>query len=236
MNIKQFRYAQDNLGYLLCGNHVAIAIDGGAVREMLTYLKEHTLELAFVTNTHAHPDHTIGTRELIHKTGATFLSNETLRKNRVIELENELIKVYHTPGHTSDSISFYAGNYLISGDTLFNGKAGRCFSGDLKGFYNSIKMIMGFPTETVIYAGHDYVEEYMAFAKKLEPGNANIDIFLNNYRPDHVYSLLDEEMKINPCLRFNDHAMVSIMIKKGFPVETEYHRWKAIMHIVQENQ
>ncbi len=235
MKVKQFRYAQDNLGYLLYGNRIAIAIDGGALQAILIYLEENDLELAFVTNTHAHPDHTIGTRELIRKTGAAVLSNETLRKNRVIEVDNEIIKAYHTPGHTSDSVSFYTGNYLISGDTLFNGKVGKCFSGDLKGFYNSIKMIMGLPGNTVIYAGHDYVEEYMAFGKKLEPDNTDIDIFLKNYSPDHVYSILDEEMKINPCLRFNDKKMVQIMKEKGFPVETEYDRWRAIMHIVQEN-
>jgi len=235
MQVKQFRYAQDNLGYILHGNHIAIAIDGGAVQKILLFLKKNELDLAFVTHTHAHPDHTIGTGELIRKTGATFLSNEMLRQHSEIKIENETIKVYNTPGHTSDSVSFHTGNHLISGDTLFNGKAGRCFSGDLKGFYNSIKMIMGLQGKTILYAGHDYVEEYMALAKKLEPDNTDIDIFLQKYSPDHVYSTLDEEMKINPCLRFNDKRMVSILIKKGFPVETEYDRWKAIMHIVQEN-
>ena len=235
MKVKQFRYAQDNLGYVLHLDRIAIAIDGGAVEEILLYLQENDLELSMITNTHAHPDHTMGTRELIGKTGATFLSNETIRKRGVIEIENERLKVYHTPGHTADSVCFHPGNVLISGDTLFNGKAGRCFSGDLKGFYNSIKMIMGFPGETIIYAGHDYVEEYMALAKKLEPDNTYIDVFLKKYSPIHVFSTLDEEMKINPCLRFNDKKMVSIMRKKGFPVETEYDRWKAIMHIVQED-
>ncbi len=235
MKVKQFRYSQDNLGYLLYSNHLAIAIDGGAVQEISLYLKENTLELVFATNTHSHPDHTIGTGELIRKTGATFLNNEMLRKNRVIEVENEIIEVYHTPGHTSDSVSFHTGKYLLSGDTLFNGRAGKCFSGDLKGFHNSIKMIMDFPGETIIYSGHDYVEEYMAFAKKLEPDNTDIDNFLIKYRPDHVYSILEEEVRINPCLRFNDKKMVSIMKEKGFPVETEYDRWKAIMQIVQEN-
>lgn len=106
MNIKQFRYNADNLGYLVYGDTSAIDIDG------------------------------------------------------------ENIQVFHTPGHTSDSVCFYYDHVLISGDTLFNGKVGRCFTGDYNEFLQSIKTLLALHCETVVYAGHDYVEEYMAFAHK----------------------------------------------------------------------
>jgi len=65
MNIKQFRYAADNFSYLVYGQRFALAIDGGAVQEILTFVETHGLNLTDVTNTHSHPDHTAGTQELL---------------------------------------------------------------------------------------------------------------------------------------------------------------------------
>ncbi len=39
MNIKQFRYSSDNLGYLIYGKDSALAIDGGAVQAILDFVK-----------------------------------------------------------------------------------------------------------------------------------------------------------------------------------------------------
>ena len=75
MNIRQFRYADDNLGYLVTHNREAIAIDGGAVAEMLSHLAVHNLTLTHVVNTHSHPDHTLGNQDLIHATGARHLDS-----------------------------------------------------------------------------------------------------------------------------------------------------------------
>jgi len=232
MKVKQFRYSSDNLGYLIYGESSAIAIDGGAVKAILSFMELNGLQLKFVTNTHAHMDHTMGNKGLLAGSDAKYLDNKSLCKNGIIEIEGEKIGVYPTPGHTLDSVSFHLGNVLISGDTLFNGKVGRCFSGDLRGFYKSIKMIMALSGKTIIYAGHDYVEEYMGFAKELEPDNRHIDGFLKKYDPGHVWSTLDEEFKINPFLRFNDRKIISILEKRGLPVETEYERWESLMSLM----
>jgi hydroxyacylglutathione hydrolase len=97
---------------------------------------------------------------------------------------------------------------------LFQGKVGRCFSGDLKGFFKSVKTIMDFPEQTIIYAGHDYVEEYMDFARRLEPDNPYIDEFLANYDPSHVRSTLADEYRINPFLRFNQEKIISKLVDR----------------------
>ncbi|MFC1820468.1 MBL fold metallo-hydrolase [Thermodesulfobacteriota bacterium] len=177
-------------------------------------------------------DHTVGNKALLGGSDAAFIEYKTLLNNKIIELDGEEIQVYHTPGHTQDSITFHLDNILLTGDTLFHGKIGRCFSGDLKGFYNSIKLIMEFPEETIIYAGHDYVEEYMAFVRLLEPDNTYIDAFLNRYDPGHVSSTLADEYKINPFLRFNEGKIISILEKRGLRVETEYDRWESIMSLM----
>ncbi len=225
MKVKQFRYSADNLGYLVYGNKECIAIDGGAVDDILSFIESKNLKLTFAVNTHSHPDHTMGTQTLVDKLNGKYVDLKTLVKNKTITVENQEINIYHTPGHTSDSICFHFDNILISGDTLFNGKLGRCFSGDLKGFFKSAKLLLSLPKETIIYAGHDYLEEYMAFAKGLEPDNIHIDKFLEHYNPNHVFSTLAEELKINPHLRFNDSKIIALLEKKGLPVETEYLRY-----------
>ena len=74
VHISQFRYAQDNLSYLIYENTSAIAVDGGAVDPILAFVRHRNLALRYVTNTHNHADHTPGNQRLIEKTGAEYLS------------------------------------------------------------------------------------------------------------------------------------------------------------------
>jgi len=231
MKLKQFRYSADNLGYLVYGEKYAAAIDGGAVKDIISFLDKRDLKLKYVTNTHSHFDHTTGNQALLDSTGAEYLDYDAIMRDRAFDLEGEKINAHPTPGHTDDSVVFYHSNFIITGDTLFIGKAGKCFSGNFKDFLKSIKFLMSFHGDTLIYPGHDYVEEYMGSAKKLEPDNKFIDLFLENYDPAHVFSKLEEEIKINPCLRFNDDKMISVLRNKMVPLETEYDRWKAVMTV-----
>ncbi len=227
--IRQFHYGSDNLGYLIYGRRACVAIDGGAVESILEFIRSRGLALAYVSSTHEHPDHTSGNRRLLEKTGARLLKPSQLEDGRIIDLDGEPIAVYRTPGHTSDSVCFLAGRYLISGDTLFNGTVGNCFSGDLESFYRSIKKIMSLPEDTIVYAGHDYVNDSMAYAAKLEPENAAIREYLARYSPDHVFSTLREEFQMNPFLRLNEPGIKTLLGKKGLPNGTERERWESLM-------
>jgi hydroxyacylglutathione hydrolase len=229
VKIKQFRYAADNFSYLVYGRRSALAVDGGAVAAIQSFLAANRLELHYLTNTHMHPDHTLGNRELRQATRAEWLDPRDLPEGPAIEIEGQPIQVLHTPGHTFDSITLAVADALITGDTLFNGTIGNCFSQDLQSFYASIKKLMEWPAETRIYAGHDYVLDSMAFARKLEPHNAAIDAFLQVYDPAHVTSRLTDEMQVNPYLRFNTAGIKALLAQKGFPVRTEYQRWEGIM-------
>ena len=231
LKIEQFRYASDNLGYLIFGERSALAVDGGAVDEILEFLEIQRLELVYVANTHAHYDHTMGNDELLENSQATYLNPNELAARGEVLLEGKKILIYSTPGHTEDAICLHAGTALVSGDTLFNGTVGNCFTGNLREFYHSIKKLMALPDETVIYPGHDYVRDSILFAKRLEPGNRNLDAFLSSYDPGHVYSTLAEERKINPYLRFNDERIIAILRKRGLPTGTEYERWESLMSI-----
>ena len=231
LNIEQFRYGSDNFAYIIHGKKQAMAIDGGAWKEILSFLKTNNLSLEFVTNTHSHYDHTPGNNHLLKATRANFLNSATLPDNHKIMIDGETVLVYRTPGHTDDSVCFHANNSLITGDTLFNGTIGNCFSGNQKNFYLSIKRLMALPDDTKIYAGHDYIRDSLAFARHLEPDNKDIDRFWNSYDREHVYSTMLDERRINPYLRFNEEAIINILKENNLPRATEGERWESLMSI-----
>ncbi|MBU2026173.1 MAG: hydroxyacylglutathione hydrolase [Proteobacteria bacterium] len=231
LNVKQFRYGSDNLGYLVYGANSGMAIDGGAADAILSFLAERRLSLLYAANTHDHADHTSGNKALLVNSRTRLLRRADLPDGCRMELDGEEIRIIQTPGHTEDSRSFYTGRALIAGDTLFNGTIGNCFSGDLEGFYLSIRKLMALPDETIVYAGHDYVKDSLAFARRLEPENAELAAFLASYDPGHVFSTLAEERRINPYLRFNEPGIVALLESLGLPRETEWVRWRSLMSI-----
>ncbi len=152
---------------------------------ILAFLKEHDYTLSDIVLTHGHFDHILALRELkdatgatvsIHENGVPFLADGTynlcgyVRKNwtpftpdrlfkdgDILSLGGENFQVLHTPGHTSDSVCFYDGNILLSGDTLFLGSIGRTDhpTGDTEQEINSIlEKLMPLPDETPVYPGH----------------------------------------------------------------------------------
>lgn len=232
MRIKQFRYGADNLGYMLCGSKRAAVIDGGAAGSIIRFAEENGLEIKYVTNTHSHPDHTSGNRELLEKTSADYLDFQSLLKTREFEIDGDKVRIFHTPGHTRDSVCFFTPSYLISGDTLFNGKVGRCFTGDVETFLGSAKTLLGLAGETIVYAGHDYFEEYVEFIRNLEPDNPHLDAYAAKYDPGHLCTSLDDEKKVNPFLRFNDEKIIEVLKKRGLSADTEIQRWRSLMSLM----
>lgn len=227
--IKQFRYSADNLSYVVRSESSVLAIDGGAVGEILAYVADCGCALDFVTITHDHPDHTVGNHRLLSRTEATYLDHKELGARGHFSLGNKEIRVIPTPGHTEDSVIFNVEGALITGDTLFNGTVGNCFSFDLHAFLDSIKNIMKYPSETLVYPGHDYVADSMEYARSLDPDNPAINTYLSQYNPSCVVSTLGEELKMNPFLRFNDPEIIAMLKDRGLPHDTEFERWQSLM-------
>jgi len=233
MKTIQFRYGNDNFGYLIRGKTGAIAIDGGAVDDICSYLDREGLKLEYVTNTHSHGDHTCGNEELLSRAGGIFLPVQALPDMGVLTLEGNMIRIIQTPGHTQDSVCFSHGNDLITGDTLFNGKIGRCFTGDTESFFKAIQELLAFPDGTNIYAGHDYLLEYLDTAEKLEPENQLITLYREGYDPEKVLTAtLGWEKKVNPFIRFNQPWMISLLNSRGLPTDTEFHRFSSMLTLM----
>jgi hydroxyacylglutathione hydrolase len=232
LDIQQFKYGADNLGYLVYSEKSCIAIDPGAPDDMAKFAIEKNIPIDIVTNTHTHADHTKGNNVLLKKTNARFIDCTTLSQGQVLDLKDATgLEVMLTPGHTMDSLCFKGDGFIVTGDTLFNATVGNCFSGDLESFFNSLKQLMALPGDTLVYAGHDYVLESLKYAKIIEPNNPNLKGYASAYNPDHVVSRLSEELKVNPYLRFNTSSMIERLKEKNLPRETQFQRFSSVMEV-----
>ncbi len=71
---------------------------------------------------------------------------------------SELV-VYHTPGHSKDSICLVGDGKIFSGDTLFVGNCGRIDlpGGSAKELYHGLfDVIANLSDDLILYPGHDY--------------------------------------------------------------------------------
>jgi hydroxyacylglutathione hydrolase len=183
MFFRQLAAREATLSYLFgCGScHVAIAVDPvlGDEQWFIDEAAKQDVKITHVIDTHVHADHYSGGRALAEKTGAAYCLHEAnagrvnfafepLKDGQRIEVGNVYVDVLHTPGHTPDSICLLVTDkrraeapwFVVTGDTLFVGAAGRP---DLAGkeaemaaqLYDSLHgKLLNLPAEVEIYAGH----------------------------------------------------------------------------------
>jgi len=146
----------------------AMAIDSGWETEPIVKLaSKEGMRVKYVCATHGHYDHIETMTRLASELGATTVAFEgselkplvAVRDGDVLKLGGSGVRVIHTPGHTEDSVCYYDGSHLFTGDTLFIEAWGRT---DLAGgssaklFSSLHEIIMALPESTVVYPGHDY--------------------------------------------------------------------------------
>ena len=168
--------------YLIFSGRSCLIVDPGRdILEFARKIRSMQLKPLMILLTHGHFDHIEGIEILkkefnipffIHKNDEELYYNPLnegdfkfrkppidgyLKEGDEIEINGNKLKVLHTPGHTSGSVSFYSYPYLITGDTLFYGTIGRTDlpGGNFETLINSIKgKILTLPEEVVILPGH----------------------------------------------------------------------------------
>ena len=196
MKIDHIHAFTDNYIWCIQKNRKLAVVDPGDSKELLNLIKDNDLILEDILITHHHFDHTGGLEDL-HKLvkgniygpkQSNKFINKFVSENDEIEVLGNKYKIFETPGHTLDHISYYSEdiNSVFCGDTLFSGGCGRAFEGTFKQLHNSIQKLNGLPESTLIYAAHEYTVSNLQFAYSVH----NDEIILENL--NHSKKLLSE--------------------------------------------
>lgn len=146
--------------------------------------------------THSHFDHVNGVEELLNRTKAKVVAqreeidfSETLRGfgsellpvrgGDVVKVGPLEVKCIHTPGHTPGSQTFYVGDALVTGDTLFIHGCGRCDlqGGDPAQMFDTLENTLSrLPDRTLLYPGHDYADRPVAPLSEVKEENPYLQV------------------------------------------------------------
>jgi len=148
--------------------HEAIVIDPSwDLEKIISIIEEQNLIPKYIVNTHWHDDHTRGNQELAKKLSVKIVQHEesTLQNDMTVKNGDSIkfgcseLVVYHTPGHSKDSICLVGDGKIFSGDTLFVGNCGRIDlpGGSANELYHSLfDVLHSLDDNLVLYPGHDY--------------------------------------------------------------------------------
>lgn len=148
MFFMQLATRESSLSYFFgCAGHAkAVAVDVVAGDEdwFIEEARKTAVDIRYVIDTHVHADHYSGGRTLAQRVGAPYCLHESnagrvkfdfqpLGDGEILDVGNVKVKVLHTPGHTPDSVCLLATDmrrgeapwFVLTGDTLFVGAAGR---------------------------------------------------------------------------------------------------------------
>ncbi|MBI2005706.1 MAG: MBL fold metallo-hydrolase [Nitrosopumilales archaeon] len=126
--------------------------DLDAVEQLIT---RNNLKIKYIVNTHHHFDHTIGNEAMTNTTGAKIIQHEasTLKHDIIVKDGDKIrfgeseVVVFHTPGHSKDSICLVGDGKILTGDTLFVGNCGRVDLPDGLGHEKETNFVMQPRTE-----------------------------------------------------------------------------------------
>ena len=230
--------AYRNFNYLIaCETGEALAIDPLDYEKCLGAARENGWTITQILNTHEHGDHTGGNGPIVRATGAKLLAHknakdkiggidrglsagDVIKVGRTVELE-----VLDTPGHTMSHVCLLSHTdqpSLFCGDTLFNAGAGNCHhGGHPEALYKTFsEQLDRLPQSTLIYPGHDYIENNLRFTLSREPDNKAARQMLDRLTgqdPNAAYvSTLDIERQINTFFRLTSPTVIA-KLREAFP-------------------
>jgi len=213
--------------------HGAFVVDPGEDRAVTKTLRAQSLSLKAILITHHHADHCGGAGQLQKLFNCNvFAASEriatsgcSVKDHQKISFGDIRIEAVFTPGHTSDSVSYYmtgeqgVEKAVFTGDTLFTGGCGRVLGCDMATMYNSLCKLSSLPDDTLVYTGHNYTLENYRFSLSVEPENELVrDCLkkaLSQEEQDEPYiTNMAQEKSTNIFLRSDTHEIRSILKMK----------------------
>ena len=201
-------------------------VDPGESGPVIDHMERESLTLESILITHHHPDHTGGLEALIKRYSPKVIGpdnpdiegiTDTVGEGDQVRVMGRLFDVFATPGHTLDHISFFAPGIpplLFCGDTLFCAGCGRLFEGTPEQMHQALNRFAQLPEETLVFAGHEYTLANLKFARHWLPDDTSLKEFearCQKLREDGkptVPSILGDEKRLNPFLRWDDKAVI----------------------------
>ncbi len=186
MKVHQFEVGNmENFTYILEDEETdeAIILDPSwNLDEIQKEIVRRDLKIKYIVNTHHHFDHTLGNEAIAKETTAQILQHEastlkhdiSLVDGQKIKFGNSELTVFHTPGHSKDSICLVGDGKVFTGDTLFVGNCGRVDlpGGSARELYHSLFDILGKMDENlVLYPGHNYGSTHISTLGKEKQSN-----------------------------------------------------------------
>lgn len=218
----------DNYIWLLAdrdGN--ALAVDPGDAAPVRAALRREHLRLRAILLTHHHADHTGGVADLLGDGTVPVYAPDDERiaadhrvgDGAVVALSAPAARfeVLAVPGHTRSHVAYVGEGFLFCGDTLFSLGCGRLFEGSAEQMLASLDRLAALPDTTQVCCGHEYTLANGAFARTIEPGNADLAARLDQARRlrdgGHPTLPIDlaSEKRCNPFLRVDAPAVASAL-------------------------
>ena len=227
LEIHQFPCLSDNYGYLIHdpSSGVTAAIDTPDGKEYVRQAEAKGWKITQIWNTHWHPDHAGGNKDIVEAHGATIVAPQEVEKlstiDRVIKHGDEVslgeltADVIDVGGHTLGHIAYHmpeAGVAFV-GDSVFALGCGRMFEGDPDQFWASLERVKALPPETTLYCAHEYTQANAAFALYADPENEALQTYVEEIADKRsrgeatVPMGLARELETNPFLRADDPAL-----------------------------
>jgi len=134
---------------------------------VLAAIDAKSVKVRYILNTHSHPDHVAGNKDVQERTGAKVVAHRVAPLHQDISVDDGdaiaagrlKFEVVHTPGHTKDSVLYIFEGNVATGDTLFVGECGRTDlpGGDPSEMYDSLqRRLVALDDALVVLPGHDY--------------------------------------------------------------------------------
>lgn len=243
MRVITIRALSDNYIFLLrneSAQELAV-VDPAIADPVLRYLQNSGCRLTAILNTHHHPDHTGGNKELLKRfpsipvfggagdRGRIPGQTHCLKEGDELAVSGMNAKILDVPGHTRGHIAYFfvgemAEGDLFSGDTVFGGTIGNLFEGTPEVMFESIWKIRALPRPTRIWCAHEYTLQYVRESAGIDPGNEALAQRLNRLesRADQsaptIPLLLEEECETNPFFRWDNPQLCAVLSSlPGFP-------------------